>query len=151
MAICTPDALNYVLIQTCKAHRAHTAELLARLDVHVGQELILVALWQSDGVAITELAERLEVQPPTVSRMIRRMESAGFVERRASPDDQRMSIVHATDKGRSVRADIEEVWATIEGEMTNGMSDAEIATFHALLDRVRANLGGGRDAAGPAR
>lgn len=145
MATCTPDALNYVFIQTCKAHRARTAELLARLDVHVGQELILVALWHADGVPITELAERLEVQTPTVSRMVRRMENAGFVERRTSPDDQRVSIVHATEKGRGVRAEIEEIWTTIQDEMTDGMTSAEVDTFHALLDRVRANLGGGRD------
>jgi DNA-binding MarR family transcriptional regulator len=145
LTTCSSEALNYVFIQTCKAHRSRTAELLERVDVHVGQELILVELWQADGMTITQLAERLEVQPPTVSRMVRRMERTGLVERRASADDQRVAIVHATDKGRSVRQAIEEAWATMEAEMTAGMTGAETAAFHAMLARVRVNLKGGRD------
>lgn len=97
-------------------------------------------LWMRESAA-----ERLEVQPPTVSRMVRRMERTGLVERRTSPEDQRVSIVHATDKGRSVRADIEQVWKTMEAEMTEGMSGAETTAFRTMLARVRSNLGRGRD------
>ena len=143
MATCHPNALNYVFIQACKAHRARTAELLADLDVHVGQEMILVALWQEDGVPMTQLADRLEVQPPTVTRMVQRMESSGLVERKTSPDDQRVSLVHVTAKGRSIRSDIERVWQAVEAQMTEGLTAEEVEAFHGMIDRVRTNLGGG--------
>lgn len=143
MQKCDPNSLNYTLIQMCKAHRARTAELLADLDVHVGQEMILVALWQQDGVPMTQLAERLEVQPPTVSRMVQRMESTGLVERRSSDTDQRVSFVHVTEKGRAIQGDIEAVWSTIEQQMTQGLSGQERDALHQMLERVRGNLTGG--------
>ena len=143
MTICHPNALNYAFIQACKAHRARTAELLADLNVHVGQEMILVALWQEDGVPMTQLAERLEVQPPTVSRMVQRMESSGLLQRRASEEDQRVSLVYVTEEGRAIRSKIERVWHTIEAEMTDGWSEHEVEAFHGMVDRLRANLGGG--------
>ena len=143
MATCHPNALNYAFIQACKAHRARTAALLADVNVHVGQEMILVALWQEDGVAMSQLADRLEVQPPTVSRMVQRMESSGLVERRASEDDQRVSLVFVTEKGRAIRSDIERVWRTVESEMTEGWSDEETQIFHRMIDQARGRLGGG--------
>lgn len=143
MTTCHPHALNYAFIQACKAHRARTAQLLADVDVHVGQEMILVALWQEDGVSMTHLAERLEVQPPTISRMVQRMEASGLVERRASASDQRVSLVFVTRKGREIRGEIERVWRTVESEMTQGWTDEETEAYHRMVDQVRSRLGGG--------
>lgn len=140
MDTCSPSSINHLFVQTCKAHRTRTSELLSGFGVHVGQEMILGALWQRDGLTMSELAERLEVQPPTISRMIQRMENSGLVERRSCGKDQRVSFVHVTEKGKALQGRVEEVWSVLERQLTHGMTDEERTSFQELLVRVKANL-----------
>lgn len=140
MDTCSPSSINHLFVQTCKAHRARTSELLSKFGVHVGQEMILSALWQGDGLTMSELAERLEVQPPTISRMVQRMENSGLVERRSCGKDQRVSFVHVTEKGKALQGRVKEVWSALERQLTHGMTDGERTSFQELLVRVKANL-----------
>ena len=56
--------------------------------------MALVELWQDDGLRCGDLADRLGVEPPTVTRTLRRLESCGLVERRADPEDARSLRVY---------------------------------------------------------
>ncbi len=143
MSICSPHTVNYLVVQVCKAHRARTGELLAEFGVHAGQEMILVALWQNPDMTLSQLAERLGVQPPTVSRMVRRMEKSGLVERKGCRDDARVSSIRATPKGNALRQNIETVWQTLEAQTTAGLTEPERLLFRRLLEQVRDNLSGG--------
>ncbi|CAN5820703.1 MarR family transcriptional regulator [soil metagenome] len=140
MDSCSPQTINYLIVQICKAHRARTGELLAEFGVHVGQEMILVALWQTPSLTLTQLAERLGVQPPTVTRMVRRMEKSGLLERNICPTDARVSFVRATPQGNALKTNIETVWQTLEEEVTANLTDLERALFRRILAQVRDNL-----------
>jgi MarR family transcriptional regulator, organic hydroperoxide resistance regulator len=140
MSRCSPDTLTYLLIQVCKAHRAHAGSLLGALGMHPGQEMILVALWREGELNLSELAERLGVQPPTVTRMVQRMEASGLVERCADPSDQRVSRVRASARGRAVQREVEEVWERLEQRVTRGLTLEERVLLRRLLLQVRDNL-----------
>ena len=58
---------------------------LAEVELHVGQEMVLIELWREDGLRGGELAERLGVVSPTVTKMLRRLERCGLVSRRRDP------------------------------------------------------------------
>ena len=146
MDACSPQSVNYLVVQICKAHRARTGELLAEFGVHVGQEMILVALWQDNRLTLTQLAERLGVQPPTVTRMVRRMEKSGLLERQACPTDARVSFVRTTPRGNALRTSIETVWQTLEEEVTANLTEPERALFRRMLLQVRDNLSNGEPA-----
>src|SRR5829696_1778168 len=83
------ENMSFVLAKVCKAHRAYVGALLAEHGLHVGQEMVLSELWQEDGLRGGELAVRLGVEPPTVTKMRRRLEGCGLVERRQDPADAR--------------------------------------------------------------
>ena len=89
---------SFVLAKVCKAHRASVGSLLAEHGLHVGQEMVLVELWQDDGLRGGELAVRLGVEPPTITRMLRRLEGCGIVERRPDPTDASSFRVHLTGR-----------------------------------------------------
>ena len=72
--------------------------------------------------------------------MVRRMERAHFVERRADPDDERLTRVFLAEKGWSVRADVERVWQTLESETFDSVEGADRERLHGLLMRMRENL-----------
>ena len=142
MDSCSPDAINYLIVQVCKAHRARTGELLSQLDMHPGQEMILVTLWREEGLTLSQLAERLNVRPPTVTRMVQRMEEAGLLERRACESDQRVSHIRATEKGKGLEPKIKGIWRQVEQEVTSDMTDEERLLFRRMLLQVRENLKG---------
>ena len=137
-----PGTVSYILAHVCKLHRQRADVLLNEIGLHVGQEMILCALWENEGVTQTELAECLLVQPATVTNALRRMERKGLVFRREDPDDQRVSRVFVTEEGRNLRAAVEEQWSRLEEESFGGLSVEDRALLHRLLHRVHSRLAG---------
>ena len=122
----------------CKYQRVQ--RLLDALGLYHGQPPVLNALWEHEGMTQSELAERLNRSPSTITKMVQRMEKAGFVERCDDPEDERISRVHLTDAGREVRAEVVEVWQTFAREAFADFTEEEVAQFHALLQRLHHNI-----------
>jgi DNA-binding MarR family transcriptional regulator len=135
-----PESLDFLLAQICRLHHARIHTLLEELGLYRGQPPMLFALWEREGATHGELAARLHVKPATITKMITRMEKAGFVERRSDPQDQRVSRVYLTDAGRSIRARVEQVWRTLEEEIFEGFSTEECDLLQRLFLQMRENL-----------
>jgi len=134
---------SFVLAKVCKAHRAYVGALLAEHGLHVGQEMVLLELWQDDGLRGGELAARLGVEPPTVTKMLRRLEGCGLLERSQDPADARSFRVHLTKKGRALEEPVTRCWTQAEQTALAGLGAGEQQTFRKLLIRVRSNLDAG--------
>jgi MarR family transcriptional regulator, organic hydroperoxide resistance regulator len=134
------ETTGFTLAKVCRVHRGNVGELLAEVGLHVGQEMVLIALWKEDGLRGGELAGRLGVEPPTVTKMLRRLERCGLVSRRQDPEDARSFRVYLTDEGRSLEGPVARCWERVEEKTLAGMSAGERRTFHRLLTKVRANL-----------
>jgi MarR family transcriptional regulator, organic hydroperoxide resistance regulator len=134
------EQTGFTLAKVCKAHRANVGALLAEHGLHVGQEMVLVELWQDDGLRGGELAARLDVEPPTLTKMLRRLEGRGLVERRPDPSDARSFRAHLTDRGRALEEPVGRCWERAEEMTLAGLNRAERRSFRNLLIRVRSNL-----------
>ena len=131
---------SFTLAKVCRAHRGNVGELLAEVGLHVGQEMVLIELWEKDGLRGGELAERLGIEPPTVTKMLRRLEKCGLVERRQDPNDARSFRVYLTDEGRSLEEPVARCWEKVEEKTFAGIGVEERRTLHRLLTKVRANV-----------
>ena len=136
------DSVGYTLAQVCKLHRQRADNLLNTIVLHVGQEMFLTELWRKDGISQTELAEQLSLQPATVTNSLRRMEREDIVERHDDSDDQRVSRVYLTGKGRGLEGPVEEKWGQLESEAFAGFSLEERVLLRRLLLQVYQNLAG---------
>ena len=136
------DSVGYTLAQVCKLHRQRADNLLNTIGLHVGQEMFLTELWRKDGIPQTELAEQLSLQPATVTNSLRRMEREDIVERHDDSDDQRVSRVYLTGKGRGLEGPVEEKWGQLESEAFAGFSLEERVLLRRLLLQVYQNLAG---------
>ena len=121
-----------------KHRRLH--ELLDELGLYPGQTFVLYALWDRDGLTQSELTDRLNRSPSTITKMVQRMEKAGFVVRRSDQSDERISRVFLTGAGRDIRPVVEEVWARLDRQIFAGFSAQELSSFHDFLGRVCQNL-----------
>jgi MarR family transcriptional regulator, transcriptional regulator for hemolysin len=96
------------------------------------------------------LADQLEIEPITLSRLVDRMESAGLIERRADPGDRRAYRLFLTEAARPVVADFRAIAYECVMAALAGVSDAEIDIVTDVLSRIRANLVGKPDESDPA-
>jgi len=135
-----PDDLDYLIVEVCREHRLRAHTLFRALGLYRGQPAILVALAEQDGRTHSELAAMLRIQPATVTKMVRRLEQAGFVTRQPEPDDQRISRVYLTAAARSVHARIAQVTRTLGEETLRGFTPEEIALLRRFLVQMRDNL-----------
>jgi DNA-binding MarR family transcriptional regulator len=135
-----PESVDYLLAQICRLHHSRAHTLLEEIGLYRGQTHVLRVLWEREGCTHSELATRLHVQPATITRMIQRMERAGFVERRPDPEDQRVSRVYLTEAGRAVQGDVQQIWHTLEEETFAGLSPEERALLRRFFVQLRDNL-----------
>jgi len=144
-----PEPISHLLVEICRLHYSRCHTMLEAIGLHRGQPPVLRALWDREGLTHSELAEKLHVQPPTITHMIRRMESAGFVEARPDPQDQRVSRVYLMEAGRAVQEDVQRVFRELEERTLMGFSREECVLLHRFFLRIRDNLlpgDGGRPA-----
>ena len=78
--------------------------MLDELGVTYTQYLVLSALWERDGLTIGAVADRLALEPSTITPAVKRLEAAGFVARQRSTTDERQVQVHLSRKGASLHA-----------------------------------------------
>jgi DNA-binding MarR family transcriptional regulator len=136
------ESIGALLVQICRAHRNKAHELLSRIDLYPGQEFLLINLRSHDGLTHTEIAENLCVQPATLSKMLDRLVKTGLVQRKMDPDDQRVSRVYLTEKGRDLLQPIEEVWDELEKVSFANLTLEERLLLRRILLQVYENLGG---------
>jgi DNA-binding MarR family transcriptional regulator len=135
-----PESIDFLLAQICRLHHARAHTLLEELGLYRGQPPMLHALWEREGLTHGELAARLHVQPATITKMIQRMQKAGFLERRPDPEDQRVSRVYLTDAGRAIQAEVRRVWRALEGETFDGFTPEERVLLRRFFLQMRDNL-----------
>lgn len=121
-----------------KHRRMH--QLLDELDLHQGHAFVLRALWSQDGVTQSELTERLNRCPSTITKTVQRMEKGGLVKRCPDESDERVSRVYLTDAGRDVRPAVEEAWSRLDRQIFAGFSPQELASLSGYLTRVCQNI-----------
>ncbi len=80
--------------------------MLDSLGVTYPQYLVLSTLWEGDGQTISAIADRLALEPSTITPLMKRLESAGFVSRQRNARDERQVQAFLTAKGKSLRADV---------------------------------------------
>lgn len=77
--------------------------LLKPLKLTYPQYLVMMALWQRDGVSVGELGDRLHLDSGTLTPLLKRMEAAGHIDRRRNRDDERRVSVTLTSSGRKLK------------------------------------------------
>ncbi|MEU2543851.1 MarR family winged helix-turn-helix transcriptional regulator [Streptomyces roseolus] len=132
--------LSYAIFQLARAHRGHASAMLREMDLHPGQELLLMQLLDRDGQTQSELLESVGLDHSTVSKSLRRMQDAGLLSREPAAHDRRVMIVHLTDKGRALRKPIEAMWRTLEETSVRALSPQQVEDFtrtaHTITDTM---------------
>jgi len=112
---------------------------LDRLGLTYPQYLVLSVLWEGDDQTITGIASRLDLEPSTITPLVKRLEQAGHVVRQRNPADERQVKVKLTDQGRAVRAETKTLAQALDnksGMTVDGLVDLN-TRIKALRDAFR--------------
>lgn len=101
---------------------------------------VLLWLGKEPGLKQVELAERMDIEPITLSRIVDRMEENGLVERCRDPEDRRAWRLALTDKARPVLDRLREEAGAMATIAFAGLGDEELVALQAVLARVRTNV-----------
>ena len=117
--------------------------LLDRLGLTYPQYLVMLVLWERDGVPVKDIGERLLLDSGTLTPLLKRLEAAELVKRSRSTEDERQVLIALTSRGQALK---EKARKVPEGILAaSNCSVAELSAMKnelvALRDRLNAALG----------
>lgn len=132
------EQLCFALYSASRAVTAAYRPMLDELDLTYPQYLVLLVLWEEEPCTVSHLGDRLHLDSGTLSPLLKRLESAGFLRRQRSTTDERRVDITLTDKGRA----LEERAACIPDRLlgSNDSAAADLAALREALHLITAEL-----------
>src|ERR1700751_4188273 len=121
--------ISHALFRVARLHRMVAGNLLRRVGLHPGQEMVMMYLWELGPQRQTDLIGLLDSDAATMTRTIQRLEHAGFVRRSPVADNKRASLIEATPAGRALRPEVEQIWNEVEESIVGGVGARERKTI----------------------
>lgn len=144
-----PLTFGFLLHDTARLMRRDFERRSRSSGLTRAQWAVLAYLARSEGTSQAALADTLEIEPITLVRLLDRLESAGWVERRPDPTDRRVRRLYLTETARPLMdGPFQEFAAATREAALGGLGEAERRQLTDLLMKVRTNLSGrdpGRD------
>lgn len=139
------DRLGFLIHDAARLMRKRFEQRASGYGLSAAQWRLLVRVVKDEGVAQARLAELLEIEPISVSRLIDRMEDGGWIERRQDQKDRRVRTIYPTSRSRDAFAAIKSVAGEVYEEALAGLSrDARRKTIEGLVVIV-GNLSDGEE------
>ena len=132
--------MTHAIFRVARLHRMLAAQLLRRVGLHPGQELVMMQLWDRGPQRQTDLVRLLGSDAATMTRTVRRLEQAGFVRRRPGTTDKRVTIVETTAASLALRGQVEDIWAELGECVTRSLTGDQQSEAIDVLARIEAGL-----------
>lgn len=137
--------MGFLLADNSRLARWAFDRKVREIGVTGPQARLLLLLNRFPGENQSFYAERLEVEPITLCRMVDRLEEAGLIERRRDPADRRAWRLHLTAKSRQTTERLQQRVDSLVEEMLDGLSVGEQRELERLLKAIGSNLAARRE------
>lgn len=107
---------------------------LDKLNLTYPQYLVLVALWQYKQLSIKDIAEKLMLEPATITPVVKRLEAKKLTKRTRQKDDERVVIVSLTDEGQALRSKLSDVQKRVACD--TGLNSAAFDNLNKTLNEL---------------
>ena len=131
---------GFLLNDVARLMRTAYDRRIRKLGLTRAQWWVLTHLYRSNGVSQTELAETLEIEKPTLGRLLDRLETKGWVKREHDAKDRRVWRVHLTEEVEPALRTMRAIAKELRRDALNGISAAERERFVDTLLAIKENL-----------
>jgi MarR family transcriptional regulator for hemolysin len=132
--------IGFLLADVSRLLRRHFDRRMRDLDMTQAQWRALAHLAHEEGINQAALAERLEVKPITIARLIDRMEAAGWVRREADTADRRASLLFLTPRAAPILDELQAHADAALKTLMRGIPRSARREFRATLEKMKTNL-----------
>ncbi|HUR73523.1 MAG TPA: MarR family transcriptional regulator [Sporichthya sp.] len=108
--------------------------LLEPMGLTHPQYLVMLALWDREPRSVKDIGQTLRLEPATLSPMLKRLETLGYISRRRNSNDERELCVQLTDSGRALRSEAEKIPYAVVRRL--GMTVDDLVALHGVLGQV---------------
>src|SRR6478672_4767549 len=132
--------MAFLLSDLARMLKTYVDQQARQFGMTRAQWQVLSRLERSEGLKQTELAELLDLQPITLTRLVDRLCANGLIERRADPDDRRAKRLFLTEEARPLMDRLAVFGEELMGEVLAGIDDGEVKLLLSKLGRAKENL-----------
>ena len=111
---------------------------LSQIGLTYSQYLVMMVLWESDGITVKDISDLLQIDSSTITPLLKRLESAGFVTRQRSNSDERIVNIFLTTTGRNIQASIADMQKGVACQ--TGMPEPEFIELRSTLYQLVVNI-----------
>ena len=126
--------LCFSIYSAAHAFNAAYKPLLEPFGLTYPQYLVLLALWQKDGVSVKDIGTRLHLDSGTLTPLLKRLQASGYVRRGRNPADERQLLVELTLEGQNLRYQVAEVRKGLVCSL--GVTEPSIQTLREQVDVI---------------
>jgi MarR family transcriptional regulator, organic hydroperoxide resistance regulator len=130
--------LCFALYRASRAVIRAYGELLEPLGVTYPQYLVLLALWEEEGIPVKRLGEMLVLDSATLTPLLKRLEQRGIVERRRDAEDERVVRIFLTESGQALRAQAKQIPSQLACRAGFEVSPRSVAQLTRLREELTA-------------
>ena len=130
------NQLCFPLYAAARKVTALYTPFLTALNLTYTQYLVLLVLWEQDGIPVSEICRRLHLDNGTVSPLLKKLEKEGLLEKSRSPEDERVVLITLTDTGRALQECAKEIPGKVGScvRLTPGKALTLYQLLYELLD-----------------
>ena len=132
--------LCFSVYSAAHAFTAAYKPLLEPFGLTYPQYLVLLALWQKDGVSVKEIGAKLHLDSGTLTPLLKRLQASGYVRRGRDPADERLLRVELTEEGQQLRWKVAKVRKSLVCSL--GLTEEPIQALREEIDAVTDALRG---------
>lgn len=124
-------------------HRLHVLlidKYLEPYDIRHGQLLLLLAIYNNEGITQNDLCEMYRIDKAAVSKNIKKLIDKDFLMKEVDPKDKRRQLIYVTDKGRKHEEEFRKILSIIQQDCIEGLSEKELNSFFNVTNKIIDNL-----------
>lgn len=142
-AVALDQQLCFALYSTMLGFNKVYRDLLKNLGLTYPQYLVMLVLWERDGLTVGEIGERVFLDSPTLTPLLKRLQTAGLIDRTRSASDERQVLVTLTDAGRALRERAQAVPQCVAAAVNQPLAEIEDLRDRLLTVRTQMFKHGG--------
>lgn len=132
--------LHVLFHQVIHMQMQYMCRLMQPMDIKPGQAAILFFLMKKGAVSQRELADIIQIKPPSITAALQKLEKRGLIERKMDERDQRVLRIQISEKGRECLMSMKSIENTVKTQLYKGMSQEEVLLFRRLMIQMRENM-----------
>jgi MarR family transcriptional regulator, transcriptional regulator for hemolysin len=131
---------GFIINDVARLMRTYADHKAAQFGITRAQWAVLVRLDRSEGLNQSELAEMLDLQPITLTRLLDKLSDSGLIERRPDPDDRRAKRLFLTSAARPLLEQLASLGEDTMASVLEGVTPKDVERMIFQLEVVRDNL-----------